>query len=476
MSRELWVRMLVITLVGLVAAVLTNGFGEQAALRLPAETTETISAEPVVVTMETLASAPEEPLDSIPELEGEGQGELEVSVVGAGEQVMVRKVPAGPLGRGIEAAGQRVLEKTIRDLAREAPPEAGAVLDLRIHSIDGQQIHLPTVREDTPTRAATPILYRVEAHEARKVDGEYSSRVFLSAYRKAGDRERSVRVDEPTRLILRDEERRLTPQAVVLPAGRSFVEAEPAELRPGTRYRLRVESPSGALSEPEPVDWETHGPDLELRLVYQSEAYATSGTPAFLRAYLTEDGRQSPGTAAEELSVSSSDGLTLEPLKLDEQGTWSTAAYAGGGRDGATVDFTHIDWDLASTATLDFHYPWWRLILAVAMGLVGVLLARQRALFDQSKAAIAIEVLISLAAAGTLYAVLVAGWIPSSLKLPFLVDWVPAAVIGLIGGYAGETVFQVLVKRLLPGVPPADTPPENPPSSPAAPTAAGPGG
>jgi hypothetical protein len=262
------------------------------------------------------------------------------------------------------------------------------------------------------------------------------------------------RLEETATLLLRDIEGGFERREIELPAGRLMSDPVMVPLRPKDSYRL-VAEPTGGVGEPsEPLEvtWASHGPNLALEVMpAEQDRFASQADPARLRVYLSLAGRRVRPPEGAVLAATPPRGVSLEPTppKLDSRGVWSTAAYAGGSLAGARIDFADLEFGLQTAAQVDFTYPTWQLLWAILAGAVGVLVARRRKLFEGGRVAAALETLTSMVAAGLLYASLVAGWLPT---LPGILAPLPAIAVGLLGGYLGDAVFHLLIKRLLPTV------------------------
>jgi CHASE2 domain-containing sensor protein len=87
-------------------------------------------------------------------------------------------------------------------------------------------------------------------------------------------------------------------------------------------------------------------------------------------------------------------------------------------------------------------------IAAILAGLLGVIVARQRRLFNQHPLLVLLELICAGAAAFLLYGMILAGMIPVPGSKEFMFGYLAASLVGLVGGYAGLGVFQ-LAKKIL---------------------------
>jgi len=260
----------------------------------------------------------------------------------------------------------------------------------------------------------------------------------------------SYQIEEPVEVLVRDLEGHLEPRRIELPAGRLMSDPLMVPLRPRTRYRL-VAVADGSEPSPEvEISWQTHGPDLALQVSPQNqERFASRSDPARLHLFLSLAGSRVRPPAGATLTANPPRGVELDPLtpRLDDAGVWWTAAYADGSFSAAAIEFEDLEFGLSTAARVHFAYPWLQLLLAVAAGALGVLVARRKKLFERGRLAAGLEVLTSMVAAGVLYAALVAGWL---VTLRGIHGPVPAVALGVLGGYLGDGVFHLLIKRLLP--------------------------
>lgn len=363
---------------------------------------------------------------------------------------------------------QDVIEATQRpadagERSEAANPGPAGVFDVELWA-DGQRIARRTiaVAGDAEGPLSPRISWSLDAADAA-YDPERLFEVPVRVVAQVEQRGRLVphRLKETATLLLRDVEGGFERREIELPAGRLMSDPVMVPLRPKDRYRLVAEPLDGVgqPSEPLEVTWASHGPDLALEVMpAEQDRFASQADPARLRVFLSLAGRRVRPPEGAVLAATPPRGVSLDPTppELDPRGVWTTAAYAGGSLAGARIDFADLEFGLQTAAQVDFAYPTWQLLWAIVAGAVGVVVARRRKLFEDGRLAAALEILTSMVAAGLLYASLVAGWLP---PLPGILAPLPATAVGLLGGYLGDAVFRLLIKRLLPtveGVPTAN--------------------
>ncbi|MCG8457850.1 MAG: hypothetical protein MI919_16360, partial [Holophagales bacterium] len=113
------------------------------------------------------------------------------------------------------------------------------------------------------------------------------------------------------------------------------------------------------------------------------------------------------------------------------------------------VIFAAPDLGLETPVDVRFHPPWRFLVIAGVLGLLGVAVARRKKLLEQKKLALAFELLTAVAGGLLLYVAFLTEWLPTP---GLLLGELPAAAVGILGGYLGEGVFQLVSRRLrIPG-------------------------
>jgi uncharacterized membrane protein YeaQ/YmgE (transglycosylase-associated protein family) len=116
--------------------------------------------------------------------------------------------------------------------------------------------------------------------------------------------------------------------------------------------------------------------------------------------------------------------------------------------NGAIVEFVETSTGLKASSRLAFDFPGWLLFVAALAGIGGVLAARRAGLFQQGRTFALLEILAAVIGSVLLYLALVLGWVPGVADTPSLIGWLPALLIGIIGGYGGEGTFQFVMKAV----------------------------
>ncbi len=195
------------------------------------------------------------------------------------------------------------------------------------------------------------------------------------------------------------------------------------------------------------LSWRNHGPKALKLKVSPPEAngYATPLSPIHLFAHVElDEQRLLPGRDLPMLA-SASEKLTVEPTDASlGAGGLPIALTVLSHQDGEeTLTLQMPDLDLETQVTVRFRRPYLFLGLAALFGVLGVIAARRRQLFEQRKGALTLELLAAAIGGALLYAAFLMQWLPTP---GFLVAALPASAVGVVGGYAGDGVFQVLLK------------------------------
>lgn len=334
----------------------------------------------------------------------------------------------------------------------ESPP---GVVDLELW-LEGKRLASRTVAVaswNSQGPVSPDVAWRLDAADAAyRPERFFEVPVRAVAQVERGGELVPYRLEEPARLLIRDLEGSLEPREIELPAGRLMSDPVLVPLRPKDRYRLVAEPVGvpGTPSNPLEITWQSHGPELALEVLPAvQDRFASRADPARLQVFLSLSGSRVRPPEGAGLTSNPPRGVVLDPSppELDEDGVWTTAAYADASLPAARIQFADLDFGLETAAEVDFAYPTRQLLFAILAGALGVVVARRLKLLELGRVPAALEVLTAMVAAGLLYAALVAGWVP---PLPGILATLPAIAIGILGGYLGEAVFQVLAKRVLP--------------------------
>lgn len=222
----------------------------------------------------------------------------------------------------------------------------------------------------------------------------------------------------------------------------------------GADYRLiAYEKTQGQSSNELAVAWTQLSPKLTLEASPSSvNLYSAAISSATVRLFLAVDDRQiKPSENMEVLLIAPSiikadpsSGVSLTPDDPIGTYTLSSATQSGSW----SVDFRQPKVGAITSATIHVKSVLWFSLTATLAGLLGVIVARQRALFAQEAWAIILELICAAAAAFLLHGMILAGWIKFPGAAEFMLGYLAAILLGLIGGYMGLGVFQ-LAKALI---------------------------
>lgn len=366
------------------------------------------------------------------------------------------RLPRRDLEQAIAATQPRRPPAVEPDAAESEPDESPpGVVDLELW-LEGKRLATRTVAVaswDAQGPVSPEISWRLDAADAAyRPERFFEVPVRVVAQVERGGEMVPYRLEEPARLLIRDLEGSLEPREIELSPGRLMSDPLLVPLRPKDRYRLVAEPVGvpGTPSEPVEITWQSHGPELALEVLPAAQdRFASRADPARFQVFLSLSGSRVRPPEGAGLTSNPPRGVVLDPSPpaLDEDGVWTTAAYADASLPAARIQFADLDFGLETAAEVDFAYPTRQLLFAILAGALGVVVARRRKLFELGRLPAALEVLTAMVAAGLLYAALVAGWVP---PLPGILATLPAIAIGILGGYLGEAVFQILAKRVLP--------------------------
>jgi hypothetical protein len=223
----------------------------------------------------------------------------------------------------------------------------------------------------------------------------------------------------------------------------------------GSDYRLiAFERDSGQASNELGVSWTQLSPKLSL-VAYPDTVnlYSAAISSASVRLYIAQDSRQiKPSEKMEILfaapAVFKSDpptGISLSPTEpvgiyrvsaASETGNWS-------------IGFREPKIGMTTSASIKVLSTIGFSLAAIGAGLVGVLVARRRGLFQQQPWAVVIELICAGAAAFLLHGMILAGWIKVPGASEFMLGYFAAVLVGLVGGYVGLGVFQAAKALIL---------------------------
>jgi len=239
--------------------------------------------------------------------------------------------------------------------------------------------------------------------------------------------------------------------STVIPRGSA--RSDPANLPfdPGSSYAVTAHAPGHAESEPLSLAWKDHQGLLDLHAEpAEMTRYATPSTTAEVTVYLKHGGllvrppRPVKVLANHPPDVTGPSSIELSPR--DGDGAWEARAVRTV-RD-ASIEFVEPAAGLRTSVKISFLFPTLMILEALVCGVLGVAAARRGDLLNQTRVKIVFEVAAAAIGGALLYASAVQEWIPFVVKSSDLVGWIPAATVGVVGGYGGEGTFQGIMKLL----------------------------
>ncbi|MEM8930088.1 MAG: hypothetical protein AAGE94_02870 [Acidobacteriota bacterium] len=218
-------------------------------------------------------------------------------------------------------------------------------------------------------------------------------------------------------------------------------------LRRDGSVAVEVVAPDGAATQLA-LDWTTFGPQgLELIVLPgEGEAFSTPLSPLTFAIYARDEHGLLRPTGGLPILVDPPQGIDLEPatLRLEGEDPARLTARAHRAAQGDLV-VSIPDLEISQRVPVHFRTPWTFLGVAAILGLIGVAVARRGQLLDQTKVALAFELLAAAAGGTLLYTAFLSQWLPAPGAL---LGELPAGAVGILGGYLGDGVFQVLAKRI----------------------------
>ena len=101
------------------------------------------------------------------------------------------------------------------------------------------------------------------------------------------------------------------------------------------------------------------------------------------------------------------------------------------------IQFTEPRTAVSTTIGVNVRSPFLFVLTAMAAGLLGVVVARQKALFQQARWLMGLELLTAVLAAFLLYAMNLQAWLKPVGLTEFTLSYMSAISIGLVGGFIG---------------------------------------
>ena len=241
-------------------------------------------------------------------------------------------------------------------------------------------------------------------------------------------------------------------RVVTIPRGESTSSATKVPLTISTDRSIVAFHERGPRSNPLDLSWESHGPDLSLRVFPEEEqtCYATPLTPASFTVFYVDGSRRRAVPEVREVVAQHGPGVQITPWPKGDVDNLGAARFEASATSSirASVGFHEPDIGGHAQATVHFILPNALLFLASSGGIIGVLIARRQSLWRRGILHTCFELLAATMGGFLLYLCVLQGWLPWPPPGPGLVGELPAFSFGLIGGYLGEAVFRRLSKHL----------------------------
>jgi hypothetical protein len=216
-------------------------------------------------------------------------------------------------------------------------------------------------------------------------------------------------------------------------------------------HLVAFEADGGPASNELRLSWKEQGPKLSLTSFPDKlSLYSAAISSAEIQVYLAQDARRIKPAETMDVLLSGpprfkldpGDRVVLSPAEPVGKCTISAATTAGTW----PVEFREPSIGLTTSASVEVLSTRWFWLAAAVAGLIGVIVARQAALFGQPVWKVVLELACAAAAALLLYGMIIGGWVKSPGTPEFTLSCAGAALIGLIGGYMGLGVFKLAEK------------------------------
>ena len=199
------------------------------------------------------------------------------------------------------------------------------------------------------------------------------------------------------------------------------------------------------------LSWKDQGPKLSLTSFPEKlSLYPAAISTGEIQVYLAQDGRQLKPAETMNVLLSPSSRFKAVPNDRVELSTKDPVGKCTISAATATgtwpMEFREPSMNLMATGSVDVLSTRWFWLAAAAAGFIGVVVARQSALFGQKSWKVVLELVCASAAACLLYGAVIEGWIKSPGTPEFMLSCTGAALIGLVGGYMGLGVFKLVEK------------------------------
>ncbi len=199
------------------------------------------------------------------------------------------------------------------------------------------------------------------------------------------------------------------------------------------------------------VSWKEQGPKLQLiAFPKEIDIYSAAISSASTNLYLADDGfRVKPSETLDILIATPPVIKSDPPEKLtitarDPIAVYKASAGTAPGRTVA-VQFVEPKTNALTMVSVQILSPFWFLLAATLAGLIGML-ARGAALLRQKLQLIILELFTASLAAFLLYSAELQGWLKPVGSPSFLLSYIAAICIGIVGGYLGLAILKGIAK------------------------------
>lgn len=277
----------------------------------------------------------------------------------------------------------------------------------------------------------------------------------LRAVDKKGTKDVPYLLEEATTFSVMDEKGNLQrPIGLTIPAGSSLSLPMTIPFSIQSDYTL-VAFQKSARRQSNPLDlkWSTQGAKISLEVFPKAlTVYASPLSSRSAKLFLESDGEKLSPSSALDVLVQAPLGVNSNPkdtIAISPKAPIGTYTVSGGGGS-AILQAAFLEPSLGISSTLNIKVTSirWFLVIALLTGLVGVVVGRGFDLFTERGLRLFLSFLAAAVAGWLLYLLLVMRWIHPSFIDESILDYVPAAFIGIIGGYMGLGIFKAAAGAL----------------------------
>jgi hypothetical protein len=347
-------------------------------------------------------------------------------------------------------------KELVDGVASELNPKMTGNFNLQL-SCDEQEIGTARFSVVLPPRTVAPqnVSWVLDAGDVVEGENGFELPIFMRAEAQVEKRASPYAVESDKVFNVADKAGNLaTPIELTIPKNNAIGAPKRIPFSLKSKHSLvAYEKATGRTSNVLDASWANRGSKLDLS-VYPTEiqVYSVPISSARALVYLTTNGIGFLPQDKIDILVKPPLGLKSEPsdkLILSGENKETTYTVSGGGRAGV-FETKFMEPELGVDAALKIHVitTGWFFSLALLMGLVGVACGRGLDLFKEKGRELAISLGAATVAGGLLYCSLVMKWITSSRIDASILDYVPAAFIGIIGGYLGLGIFKIVIGAL----------------------------